>query len=201
MTAMNLDKGEDPVRKSHSAKLHRLVPIQCNRRIGSPGPFWGCARVAADDHLSPQRVGVFTFPHHGLWRATDLRARARTTTQSVWKLNCGVSVGGRTILGTKHLDELARDVGAHRWPFEGWGTPSSAAILFAEIFPSLVYYPDWAAAYAVAKDRTQVQSCVRFAAERDGDGILKGDFRAPSDGLDPATLDRVAGEEGWILWV
>ena len=34
------------------------------------------------------------------------------TTQSVWKLNCGVSVGGQTILGIKHLDELARAVDA-----------------------------------------------------------------------------------------
>ena len=50
------------------------------------------------------------------------------------------------------------------------------------------------------RDRTQVQSCIRYAAERDAAGILKRDFAKPGT-LDAATLAKVENEEGWILWV
>lgn len=175
---------------------------ECNRRVGAPGPFWGCAAKSATRSLTQQRIGVFQFPHHALeeWRATDLIARRRVITQSVWNLNCGVSVGGQTILGIKHLDGLACSVDGHRWPFEGWGTPDEPAIWFAEIFPSLVRYPEWSERYKTQRDRTQVQSCVRYAAERDAAGMLKRDFAKP-DMLDGGTLGRAEGEEGWMLWV
>jgi len=175
---------------------------ECNRKVGAPGPFWGCTASAATRSLTQQRIGVFQFPHHNLeeWRATDIAARCLVTTQSVWKLNCGVSVGGQTIVGIKHLNELARSVDGHRWPFEGWTTPEGPGIWFAEIFPSLVRYPEWADEYKKRRDRTQVQSCVRKAAERDAAGKLKGDLAKPGR-LDAATLARVKGEEGWILWV
>jgi hypothetical protein len=145
---------------------------------------------------------VFQFPHHSLeeWRATDIAARRRVTTQSVWKLNCGVSVGGQTILGIKHLDDLARRVNGHRWPFQGWGTPDKPAIWFAEIFPSLIRYPEWSDEYRSRRDRTQVQSCVRYAAERDSAGLLEQDFAKPSV-LGDAVAAKVEDEEGWILWV
>ena len=173
---------------------------ECNRKVGAPGPFWGCTAGAITPSLTQQRIGFFQFPHHNLeeWRETDLIARRQVTTQSVWKLNCGISVGGQTILGIKHLDDLARTVGGHRWPFEGWTTPTGPAILFAEIFPSLVRYPEWEHEYERRRDRTQAQSCLRRAAERDAAGMLKGDFAKPS-GLDAATLARIEGEEGWIL--
>ena len=148
-------------------------------------------------------MGVFNYPHHGLaeWRATDIEARKKATTQSVWKLNCGVSVGGQTILGIKHLDELARAAGGHRWPFDGWGTPSEPGVWFAEIFPSLVYYPEWSNEYRERRDRTQVLSCVRRAAERDRDGLLRSDLDVPSHRLSPTMLANVEAEEGWMLWV
>jgi hypothetical protein len=190
---------EDSIQNAHNRDS---FADECNRRVGAPGPFWGCAAKSATRSLTQQRIGVFQFPHHGLeeWRATDLAARRRVTTQSVWKLNCGVSVGGQTILGIKHLDRLAHSVNGHRWPFEGWGTPDVPAIWFAEIFPSLVLYPEWGEGYKTQRDRTQVQGCVRYAAERDATGVLKRDFAKPNM-LDSATLGRVEGEEGWILWV
>jgi len=174
---------------------------ECNRKVGAPGPFWGCTAGAATPSLTQQRIGIFQFPHHGLeeWRATDIAARRRVTAQSVWKLNCGVSVGGQTILGIKHLHELARSVDGHRWPFDGWNTPNKPSIWFAEIFPSLVQYPEWTDDYRTQRDRTQVQGCVRYAAERDSAGMLKGDFGTPKS-LNAATLARVEDEEGWILW-
>jgi hypothetical protein len=80
-----------------------------NRRIGPPGSFWGCAPSSAPRSLT-QRIWVFQFPHHNLaeWQGTEIVARYRVATQSVWNLNCGVSVGGQTILGIKHLNELGR---------------------------------------------------------------------------------------------
>jgi hypothetical protein len=40
-----------------------------------------------------------------------------------------------------------------------------------------------------------------YAAERDGDGLLKTDFARRDDCVDASTLARVEDEEGWILWV
>ena len=178
---------------------------ECNRRINgreAPGPFWGCTKSAASAALTTRRA--FTFPHHGLeeWRVTEREAKKKVTTLSVWKLNCGVSVGGQTILGIKYLDELARTVDARRWPFEGWDVASEPGIWFAEIFPSLVDYPKWRAAYAKPRDRTQVQSCVRRAAKRDREGLLGDDFARPVLlDRDEKLAQQVEDEEGWILWV
>ena len=73
-----------------------------HRRIGPPGSFWGLwfGNSLAD--------GVFQFPHPNLteWRATDIVARYRVTTQSLWKLKCGVSVGGHTILSLVRLQAI-----------------------------------------------------------------------------------------------
>jgi hypothetical protein len=47
----------------------------CNRRIGAPGPFWGCGKRAVTPELTQHRVGVFDWPHHGLeeWRPPTCR--------------------------------------------------------------------------------------------------------------------------------
>lgn len=180
----------------------------CNQAIEpkGPGPFWACRRKAVTPHLTQQRLGVFDFPYAGAlaeWRLTERRAAERTVTQSVWKLNCGVSVGGQTILGIKHLHEMATALGARRWPFDtGWTRPPAGqgAVWFAEIFPSLVHYPEWDNEYAKRRDRTQVQSCVRRAAEEDREGRLSKRFAEPT-GLSVDQKRRVVSEEGWILWV
>jgi hypothetical protein len=213
--ALGLDTSEGPWKALHAHLATHVTDspenehnrdafaAQCNITIGAPGPFWGCARGAATAALTQHRIGVFSYPHRGLpeWRATDIEARKKATPQSVWKLNCGVSVGGQTILGIRHLDELARGVGGHRWPFEGWGTPDGPGIWLAEIFPSLVYYPEWSDEYRTRRDRTQVLSCARHAAERDRDGLLRSDFDAPTHRVSDSILARVAAEEGWMLWV
>ena len=190
--------------KDSAQNLHNRDAFadDCNRQVGAPGPFWGCAASAATRTLTQQRIGVFQFPHHKLeeWRATDIAARRRVTTQSVWKLNCGISVGGQTILGIKHLHDLARSIDGQRWPFEGWSTPDGPAIWFAEIFPSLVRYLEWTDEYKARRDRTQVQSCVRHAAERDSAGKLKGDFARPArwtQGPLPRWRARKAGFYGF----
>jgi hypothetical protein len=140
-----------------------------------------------------QRIGVFPFPHHDLaeWRATDFVARYRVTTQSVWKLNCGASVGGQTILGIKHLNELARLVAGHRWPLEGWSTLDGPAIWFAQIFPSLVRYPEWNDEYNTrARSNSGAELHSLRCRARFGRTTQKEDFAKPGT-LDAAKLAKV----------
>ncbi|MFM2153159.1 MAG: hypothetical protein RL199_1594 [Pseudomonadota bacterium] len=179
----------------------------CNQRIApsGPGPFWACTPNAAGPNLTVRRLGLFDYPYAGLeeWRVTEQRARDVTVTQPVWKLNCGVSVGGQTIVGIKHLHEMAEELEARRWPFDtGWNAPSKSegCVWFAEIFPSLVRYLEWTEEYGRRRDRTQVLSCVRHAAEQDAAGTLADRFSCPS-GLSEEEELRSRSEEGWILFV
>lgn len=97
---------DDPQNKHDGARF----AADCNARLApsGPGPFWGCgAGDVVQGILTRRRVGIFTFPYGPQrleeWRITDLRARRFALTQSVWKLNCGVSVGMQTIVGIRHL--------------------------------------------------------------------------------------------------
>jgi hypothetical protein len=131
------------------------------------------------------------------------RAQAFAVVQSVWKLNCGVSVGGQTLMGIKHLHALTTALAPHArvWPFEtGWSVPQEPSIWFAELFPSLVNYPEWEADLLTARDRTQVLSCLRFAAEQDAGGTLAAFLEEPG-GLAPSDTEAVLGEEGWMLFL
>ncbi len=155
--------------------------------------------------LTTQRRGVFDFPYAGLneFRITEMRARARAVPQSVWKLNQGVSVGGQTIMGIKHLHELRYQSAEELcermsiWPFEtAWSIPTSRSIVLAEIFPSVLPLQN----HGGPRDKDQVLTCVNHAASLDSQGQLAGRFASPAD-LTPAQLERVEVEEGWILFV
>ncbi|WNG61375.1 hypothetical protein F0U59_46710 [Archangium gephyra] len=182
----------------------------CNQKVGAPGPgpFWGCHASAQTPLLTSQRLGYFTFPYPaagGLdeFRRTDLRAQEFAVVQSVWKLNCGVSVGGQTLMGIKHLHALTTALAPHArvWPFEtGWSVPEGPAIWFAELFPSLVNYSEWEADLRSARDRTQVLSCLRFAAEQEAGGTLAAFLEEPG-GLGPSDTEAILGEEGWMLFL
>lgn len=171
---------------------------------GGPGPFWGCPPSLATADLTTRRIGHFAFPYGGLseWRLADQRARQSTTTQSVWKLNSGVSVGGQSILGIHRLHQLRQMLSrrAAIWPFEtGWAVPSSAdAVVMAEIFPSVI--PILNAAGGGVKDEQQVRSCVWHAAINDLNATLGRTFAQPR-GLGDEELAVAASEEGWILFV
>jgi precorrin-8X/cobalt-precorrin-8 methylmutase len=182
----------------------------CNGRVlpaGQPGPFWGCSvRDQVPGRLEQRRVGVFAFPYGpsmlGQWRITDTRAAHRAVTQSVWKLNCGVSVGMQTIVGIKHLAEASRAIGssARIWPFEtGFSAPEKPGVWFAEIFPSIVTIDESVVSHQPL-DCRQVESCVLEAAMRDCRGEMVKTLGAPS-GLSQAELATVTGEEGWMLFL
>lgn len=181
----------------------------CNSQIGGggPGPFWGCPLSSITQTLTSRRVGIFEFPYHGLddYRATERQVRSRgVTVQSVWKLNQGVSVGGQTILGLKHLSELRFASGAELsssirvWPLEtGWSILDESSIIVAEIFPSILEIEEELG--ELVNDQAQVLTCVGHAATLDGAGQLQNCFSEPV-GFDDE-MQRVAREEeGWILF-
>ena len=137
--------GEHVIDQDDNAHNMYDVAASLNHLLGGgPGPFWGCPTKKESETLTTRRIGRFAFPHCGLgeWRVTDRRAQEHATTQSVWKLNCGVSVGGQTILGIHRLHQMRLELGgrASIWPFEtGWQVPAeSDAVVFAEIFPSVL---------------------------------------------------------------
>jgi len=182
---------------------------RCNRLIGpsGPGPFWGCPKGSAvEGILTPNRVGVFSFPYEGLepFRLTEVRTRrVRAVPQSVWKLNQGVSVGGQSILGIKHLaglrfeSNLKDDVRV--WPFEtGWKLPDEVKVVLAEIFPSVL--PIDQGLELDVPDRAQMRTCIRHAARLDCRGELASCFQQPH-GLSNEESIRCLTEEGWILFV
>jgi hypothetical protein len=180
------------------------VATGLNERIGSrgPGPFWACPTKDASDLLTQKRIGAFSFPYSGLaeWRLTESVVRTGSP-QSVWKLNCGVSVGCQTIVGIHRLQEIRRLLAgrSHLWPFEtGWGAPGqSDAVVVAEIFPSAIGLLSEAG--GGVKDERQVRSCVWHAAQRDVDGALRGAFEKPQV-FRNVPDDAAREEEGWILF-
>jgi precorrin-8X/cobalt-precorrin-8 methylmutase len=185
----------------------------CNRATApaGPGPFWGCHGRDQTAVLTSRRVGLFTFstPNApgtyplGEWRVTDNLARQHANPQSVWKLNCGVSVGMQTITGIKHLHELRTEMdGAARvWPFEtGFDVPTKPEAWFGEIFPSLLPIDPAVQGRGGPRDREQVETCVLEAARRDAAGTMSALLRGPS-GLSSAERQAVLDEEGWMLFL
>lgn len=185
-----------------------LFASACNACIGGgPGPFWGCHAGAVTANLTTQRIGQFDFPYRGLenYRTTEDRVRSRgITTQPVWKLNQGVSVGGQTILGIKYLADLrwhspeTLSETMRIWPFEtGWGLPTDGRIVIAEIFPSLLPLDEDIA--ESVNDLAQVRTCVRHAAQLDAQGQLAAWFGQPPSLAMPHSENALT-EEGWILF-
>jgi len=181
----------------------------CNDQLApkGPGPFWGChAGDVVLGQLTQRRVGVFTFPYgpEGLdeWRIVERHARRLAVPQSVWKLNCGVSVGMQTIVGIKHLTELRSSLEgmARIWPFEtGFTSPVGSEVWLAEIFPSIVA-TDASVSNEEPRDKRQVVSCVLEAALRDATGAMRATLGRPS-ALSEAELETVLQEEGWMLFL
>ena len=185
----------------------------CNRVVApaGPGPFWGCHANAQTPLLTSRRVGLFTFTTPGKpgtyglaeWRLTDNAARSIANPQSVWKLNCGVSVGMQTITGIKHLSELRAGLeGAARiWPFEtGFEMPSRSEAWFAEIFPSLLKIDPAVRGHGGPRDREQVETCVFVSARHDSQGTMAAVLRGRT-ALSSVERSAVLDEEGWMLFL
>ncbi len=171
-----------------------------NRRVsGEPFPFWGCPLASERIHLG--RKHHRSHDRHGLAerRLVDLHI---PTAQPCWKLLGAGSVGGQALTGIPVARSLRDDPRWSKrtrvWPFEtGLRPPADAAVVLAEVYPSL-----WAVSPAAGepKDAAQVRSVARFFADRDRTGelgiLFAGDVR-----LTREERHRVETEEAWTLGV
>ncbi len=171
-----------------------------NRRVsGAAFPFWGCPAAPARTHLAGK--------HHRGHDSGGLAERRLVdlyipSAQPCWKLLGAGSVGGQALTGIPVARALRDDPRwwrqAQVWPFEtGLRAPVAAAIVIAEIYPSL-----WAVSPlpGEAKDRAQVRTVARSLAEFDRTGELATLF-AGDPGLAPDQRRRIETEEAWTLGV
>ena len=171
-----------------------------NRRISGGGfPFWGCPAAPTRMHLHGK--------HHRRHDSDGLAERRLVdlyipSAQPCWKLLGSGSVGGQALTGIPVARALRDDPRwrseARVWPFEtGLRDPNEAAIVLAEVYPSL-----WAVKPAPdeTKDAAQVRAVARFLGDRDMAGELASLF-AGDPGLAPAQRDQVEREEAWTLGV
>lgn len=171
-----------------------------------PGPFWG---TTSERHVRPtlSRTKAPGFPHGALAerRHAELEVIRRTGLRpfSVWQLAGAGSVGSQTLMGIPIVHELhthpsLRDRSVV-WPFECGFTDDPAggrpaAVVHAEIWPSALGRPD--PALHPVKDAGQVIALAGRLAALDAAGDLVHRF-APT--IDPAIVEVVLDEEGWIL--
>ena len=176
------------------------VAAEFNRRVSAGAfPFWGCPKGRDTVLLAPK--------HHRRHEADGLAERRlidcyMRTAQPCWKLLGTGSVGSQVLTGIPVVRALRDDPRwcdrAMVWPFEtGLRAPGDAAIVFAEVYPSL-----WRVTPAPdeTKDSAQVRTVVDFFAARDRTGELAAFFEG-----DPAlTAEQrhiVENEEAWTLGV
>jgi precorrin-8X/cobalt-precorrin-8 methylmutase len=165
-----------------------------NRRIsGTAYPFWGLVRNQTRPLLAACKPPAFAMlPER---RLCDLR-RA----QPVWKLAYPGSVGSQSLTGIPRVWALRTSPGladsAAIWPFEsGLADAADKAVIFAEIYPSLVPAEKLA---DLPKDAGQVIAFGKFLAMCDAAGGLS-DLFAGDASLNTEERLAVIGEEGWIL--
>ncbi len=176
------------------------VAADFNRRISEGAfPFWGCPIGRGTDFLGPR--------HHRRHDADPLKERRlidlyMRTAQPCWKLLGAGSVGGQVLTGIPVVRALRDDPRwrgkARVWPFEtGLRPPAEAAIVFAEVYPSL-----WAVSPqdGEPKDAAQVRTVARYFAARDRAGGLAALF-AGDPALTAEQRRPVESEEAWTLGV
>lgn len=176
------------------------VAAMMNRLIsGGPFPFWGCPPRDVLTTLQSKKTrphGDGDLPEH---RHAEAKAKGASP---VWKLYTAGSVGSQALVGIPVVQKLkAAFPDARIWPFEtGWTALDRAAldgtgIVLAEIYPSLVRATP---ATGEVKDLAQVRAIGEHFAALDDAGRLAAAF-APARGTDPAVIEAVSREEGWIL--
>jgi precorrin-8X/cobalt-precorrin-8 methylmutase len=172
------------------------VAAALNRRMtGGPFPFWGHPAGETYEGLLPRRQKGDIAER----RLADINAPG---TQPVWKLYGAGSAGGQALAGIPVVRALRDDPRwcgeAAVWPFEtGLGAPDAAAVVFAEIYPSLVSpQPE----PGEPKDAGQVRAIAGHFAAHAGAGTLAALF-AGDPTLGAESRRAVVAEEGWILGV
>lgn len=171
------------------------VAAEINRRLPGDGPFWGHPPTQRHDGLPTLKPkGGAALPE---WRAAEAEARARgAQPKSCWQLNGAGAVGGQVLTGIPAVARLrgALDGSAQVWPFETGLAEPEAAIVFAEIYPSLV---PLSPREGEPKDAAQVRAAAAHFLALQSARRLAPLFTAP--GAEPGIRTAVATEEAWIL--
>jgi precorrin-8X/cobalt-precorrin-8 methylmutase len=180
-----------------------LVASQLNGRLPHHA-YWGRPAQHQYPDLSMRR-DVVRYRLEGAlaglseWREVErcLQGR-RQYPQSAWKLLGAGSVGSQVLTGVPVVARLRDDPELRStsrvWPFEVLVPdrhPGKAAIIHAEIWPSLVDVP---AVDGQVRDQTQVSHLATRFRDEDRRGTLAGLFAA-------AGSSAHVREEGWILGV
>ena len=167
-----------------------------NARAGNGvGPFWANGLARDIPGLPRKRPDGFGDRLPARTRAAE---RHVPTAQEVWKLAGAGSVGSQALTGIAALARLRREPALSDqirvWPFETRLTPPDAAIVIAEVYPSLVPpHPD-----EKVKDAGQVRAIAERFLALDAESRLGPIFTGP-DTLTPAERCAIETEEAWIL--
>jgi precorrin-6y C5,15-methyltransferase (decarboxylating) CbiE subunit len=170
-----------------------------NGLFAGEGPFWGCPAGAAHPGLGPRKPPRDA-SHPPELRAADVAMRGA---QPVWKLFTTGSVGSQALLGIAAIARFAARLGddCALWPFDGGFVAPEAAVVVAEIYPSLIDGAIRAAQGAgEILDAAQVRVLAHAFARLDRGDALAPLF-APPAGVASEALDIAAREEGWCLGV
>jgi molybdopterin-guanine dinucleotide biosynthesis protein B len=151
-----------------------------NRKLGGPGPFWGCPKTRPRPYLPSLK----TVDYGTLGIAEKRRVEMENPpAKPVWQLMGAGSVGSQALLGIPVVHRLARATGAAIWPFEAPGP-----LTLAEVYPSLLSRAVAASGDAIP-DRAQVRLLARSLFTLSCHDRLAPLFDTP----------QIALEEGWIL--
>lgn len=182
-----------------AAKMNRLMTDQA-------WPFWGAPAKQAQRWLTTTKPPAGSGADIPEYRATeDAARRGKLQPKSNWQMHGAGAVGGQTLVGIPMVRRLLDGLGTAGavWPFAtGWRELKAEdveplSVLVAEVWPSM--WPTTVAA-GEFKDQAQVRTTAEALALLDDKGTLGKAF-APPKSADEALIDRVEGEEGWILGV
>lgn len=162
------------------------------RVLSGTGPFWGCPKPLATEHLTSKKVPCAPL---GEWRTVEavLRSRGRRPFSS-WQLLGAGAVGSQSLLGIASMSELRARLSAGGrttdvWPFTCGLSFPEADVAIAEVWPTLVELPD---SQTQVRDELQVETLATHLGAAD----LAALFTPPM----PDEARRiVVREEGWVL--
>jgi hypothetical protein len=182
------------------------VGAELNRRISvGSGPFWGVPIGQSGIFLGAKKD--FSYPVINKRavlaekRLVELRVPKM---QPGWKLAYAGSVGSQALLGLPRVHELCFGdnklaANSYVWPFEtkfAKKLPKGAAVVHAEIYPSLISLTG----KDKIVDRAQVRAYVKWLQSEQASGSLEAWLAGP-EGLTKLQQKRVLRHEGWVLGV
>lgn len=154
-----------------------------------PGPFWSFPSEQHWPGIPALRRGI-DYAALGL-AEHRLAETAAPGAKSPWMLFNPGSVGSQALLGLPMIHRLASRPGAAVWPFDPPGMLAGAAVVLAEVYPSLIAGPVAIEAnrHAIPRDQAQARLLSRALWRLAQADALAPLLAAPAE----------AAGQGWIL--